>query len=88
MFPVRCYTCNAISADKHPEYARRVGVGEHPRDVLLALRVERMCCRRMFLSHVDLLVDQLEYGNVDTVLDEGGTVLRRMCTTSHEVSCD
>ena len=36
-----------------------------------------MCCRRMFVSFVDLTRQQMEYSNVDCTLDVGGTILCR-----------
>ena len=86
LFPVRCYTCNAVLAHRHPEYERRMLSGEHPHDLLRG--VPRMCCRRMFLGYVDLISDQKQYGNVDLVLDESGTVLQRHARAPRTVSCD
>ena len=87
MFPVRCYTCNALLAHLHPTYrahARDAPAGE----ALRAIGVERMCCRRMFLGHADLLEDQLRHPNVDAVLDDGGTVLQRKAVGTRVVACD
>ncbi|MGC8924223.1 MAG: DNA-directed RNA polymerase subunit N [Candidatus Micrarchaeia archaeon] len=53
MFPVRCFTCGAVVADKYEEYRKRVGNGENPKDVLDSMKISRYCCRRMFLTHVD-----------------------------------
>ncbi|MCX8205773.1 MAG: DNA-directed RNA polymerase subunit N [Candidatus Micrarchaeota archaeon] len=53
MFPVRCFTCGAVVADKYEEYKKRTENGETPKDVLDSLGVQRYCCRRMFLGHVD-----------------------------------
>ena len=88
MFPVRCYTCNAVVADRHLAYVARTRAGEHPRDVLGALGVDRLCCRRMFLAHVDLVQEQLAYPNVDVTLDESGTLLHRRCRSERRFVCD
>ena len=53
MFPIRCFTCGALIADKWEEYERRVEAGEDPRKVLDDLGIKRYCCRRMFLSHYE-----------------------------------
>jgi len=53
MFPVRCFTCGAVIADKYEEYKKKSGNGESIKDVLDSLGVGRPCCRRMFISHVD-----------------------------------
>ena len=89
MFPVRCYTCNTVLAHLHPEYEREFQSGAgHPTRLFERLRIHRMCCRRMFLSYVDLVTEQLSYPNMDTVLDDSGTVLRREAKDGHDVSCD
>jgi len=62
--PVRCFTCGALIADKWLEFARRVRQGEHPGKVLDDLGVRRYCCRRMLLSHVDLIDEVLRYERI------------------------
>jgi DNA-directed RNA polymerase subunit N len=88
MFPVRCFTCNAVIEHKYNHYATEIGKNRTRFDVLKELNVERICCRRMFLSHVSTIDDILHYGNDDEVLDEANT--RFMCrpTPSEKVSCD
>ncbi|HDJ96856.1 MAG: DNA-directed RNA polymerase subunit N [Thermoprotei archaeon] len=61
IIPVRCFTCGALIGDKWLEYARRVKQGEDPKRVLDDLGVKRYCCRRMFLSHVELIDEILLY---------------------------
>ena len=58
MIPVRCFTCGSLIADKYEEYKKRVGTGEDSGKVLDELGVKRYCCRRMFVSNVDI-VDQI-----------------------------
>lgn len=88
MFPVRCYTCGLVIAHLYPAYrtqSRDAPSGK----VLDDLRVQRICCRRMFLGHVDVVRDQLHHPNVDSVLDASrATVLRRSIRDVNEVSCD
>ena len=88
MFPVRCYTCGQTLAHRHPEYAHRLQMGEHPKDVLGTFRITRMCCRRMFLGYVELTKEQMQFGNCDVVLDKGGTVLRRLVGQTRTALCD
>ena len=89
MFPVRCYTCNALIGHHHADYVRRRTRGDDNVAILKEAGVARMCCRRMFISHVESLVaNNLEYPNKDIVLDRGGTTLLRQSTESHTVSCD
>ncbi|MCL5430573.1 MAG: DNA-directed RNA polymerase subunit N [Candidatus Marsarchaeota archaeon] len=56
MMPVRCFTCGAVLADKWEEYEKRtVKEKEDPAKVLDDLGVKRYCCRRMFISNVELI---------------------------------
>ena len=93
MFPVRCYTCNAVLAQMHAEYVARTtaapeGECDAPGAALDRLGVRRMCCRRMFLGYVDLVTQQVRYPNLDRALDDEGTLLRRESRGEHVVSCD
>ncbi|MEM3791647.1 MAG: DNA-directed RNA polymerase subunit N [Candidatus Micrarchaeaceae archaeon] len=56
MIPVRCFSCGKVIADKWEEFDRRVNKGNEPASkVLDELGFKRYCCRRMLLSHVDLM---------------------------------
>jgi len=56
MIPIRCFTCGSLIADKWQPFITRVNAGENPGKVLDDLGVKRYCCRRMLLSHIDILV--------------------------------
>jgi len=58
MIPVRCFTCGSLIADKYEEYRKRVSMGDDSGKVLDELGVKKYCCRRMFISNVDI-VDQI-----------------------------
>lgn len=64
IIPVRCFTCGKLIADRWEEFARRVKAGERPKKVLDDLGMTRYCCRRMFISQVDVLDDLLRYSQV------------------------
>jgi DNA-directed RNA polymerase subunit N len=56
MVPVRCFTCGKVVGEYWEEYKARVNEdGEDPEKVLDELGVERHCCRRMLVSHKDLV---------------------------------
>ncbi len=55
IIPVRCFTCGKVVGSTYPEYVRRVGMGEDPQKVLDDLGLERYCCRRMIISHANLI---------------------------------
>ncbi len=60
-FPVRCFTCGAPIAHKWEEYDSRLKAGEKAAQVLDDLGIERFCCRRMFLSHVEIMEKVAKY---------------------------
>jgi DNA-directed RNA polymerase subunit N len=61
IIPVRCFSCGKVVGDKWEPFSKRVAAGESPKEVLDDLGVERYCCRRMLLSHVDLVDEILKF---------------------------
>lgn len=61
IIPVRCFTCGKVVADKWEEFQREVSQGEDPAKVLDSLGMTRYCCRRMFLSNVELIDESLKF---------------------------
>jgi DNA-directed RNA polymerase subunit N len=61
IIPVRCFSCGFLVGDKWEDFARRVKEGEDAGKVLDSLGVERYCCRRMLLSHVDIIDEILRF---------------------------
>ena len=88
MFPVRCYTCNAVLANLYVKYESDTRSGISEKTSMDSLGVHRMCCRRMFLGHVDLVEDLVKYPNDDLRLDDAGTVMHRRVHGTHKVTCD
>jgi DNA-directed RNA polymerase subunit N len=61
IIPVRCFSCGKVIGDKWEPFARRLAAGERPQEVLDDLGIERYCCRRMMLSHAELIDDILKF---------------------------
>ncbi|MDT7861864.1 MAG: DNA-directed RNA polymerase subunit N [Saccharolobus sp.] len=61
MIPIRCFTCGSLIADKWEPFIARVNAGEPPGKVLDELGVKKYCCRRMLLSHVDIINEIIHY---------------------------
>jgi DNA-directed RNA polymerase subunit N len=65
MMPVRCFSCGAVVADKWDEYDRRVNKEhESAEKVLDDMGVKRYCCRRMFISNIELIDEFMQFGRV------------------------
>ncbi len=61
IIPIRCFTCGKPIAHLWEEYEERVGKGEDPGKVMDSLGLKRYCCRRMLLTHADLIDNLLLY---------------------------
>jgi DNA-directed RNA polymerase subunit N len=72
IIPVRCFTCGKIISDVYEDYKNRykdykkaIDSGEKPKEtpklILDDLGLERYCCRRMVLTHVDLIGESAPY---------------------------
>ena len=61
IIPIRCFTCGKLIGDKWEEFAQRVKAGEDPKNVLDSMGIKRYCCRRMLLSHVEILDEILKF---------------------------
>ena len=61
IIPVRCFTCGFLVGDKWEDFAKRIKEGEDSGKVLDSLGVKRYCCRRMLLSHVEVIDEILKF---------------------------
>lgn len=61
IIPVKCFTCGKVIGHLYEEYVNRVNAGEDPKIVMDQLGLDRYCCRRMFLSHVELIDEVMPY---------------------------
>ena len=60
LFPVRCFTCGKPMTWE--PYQKKIDKKITPDNALDQLKYRRMCCRRMFLSHVpEIEEDMLLY---------------------------
>ena len=55
IIPVRCWSCGKVIAHKYQEYKDAIEAGEDATKVLDDLGLERYCCRRMFVGHIELI---------------------------------
>ena len=58
LFPIRCFTCGKVIANLYKSYEKKVE-SEPKEKVLDDLKIERMCCRRMFLSYASEIEENM-----------------------------
>jgi DNA-directed RNA polymerase subunit N len=61
IIPIRCLSCAKPVAHLWASYKERISKGENPKKVMDELGLERYCCRALFMGHVDLLQDIIEF---------------------------
>lgn len=62
IIPVRCFTCGKVVGNKWNRYLDLIDKEKvDAKDALDQLGCKRYCCRRMILTHVDLIVKLLHY---------------------------
>ena len=62
IIPVRCFTCGKVTGNKWNKYLDLIDNEKMPCDQALdELGCKRYCCRRMILTHVDLIIKLLHY---------------------------
>ena len=72
IIPVRCFTCGKVISGVYEEYKNRYAEykisidsdekpKETPKEILDDLGLDRYCCRRMIISHVDLVGEAAPY---------------------------
>ncbi len=59
-FPVRCFTCGSVIGHLYGDY-RKLAAEKNPEIALDEIGIHRYCCRRMFLSHVDIVDTIIKY---------------------------
>jgi DNA-directed RNA polymerase subunit N len=70
IIPVRCFTCGKLIGDRWEEFAKRVEDGESPKDVLDDMGLKRYCCRRMLLSHVEVIDEIIKFFEAKRMREE------------------
>ncbi|KAJ1845360.1 DNA-directed RNA polymerase II subunit L [Coemansia sp. RSA 2703] len=61
IIPVRCFTCGKVVGNKWEQYLKLVDQDYTDGEALDELGLKRYCCRRMVLTHVDLIEKLLQY---------------------------
>ena len=63
IIPVRCFTCGKVIGNKWRKYLELLQEEKEMADIFKELGLNRYCCRRMIISHVDLIEKLLKYNS-------------------------
>ena len=61
IIPIRCFTCGKLVADVWEEYIQLKEQDIPLEEIFKKLDIERYCCKRMLISHVDLIDDIMKF---------------------------
>ncbi|MDO8428429.1 MAG: DNA-directed RNA polymerase subunit N [Candidatus Diapherotrites archaeon] len=61
IIPVRCFSCGKVIGDLFEKYQEQLKNNKSPDKVLDELGLKRYCCRRMIVSHSDIIDEFLRY---------------------------
>ncbi|MHA1206439.1 MAG: DNA-directed RNA polymerase subunit N [Candidatus Hodarchaeales archaeon] len=63
MIPIRCYTCGKVIAQYYEEFIEGLKTGKETKEMLDSFGLTRYCCRRMLITHVELIDDILTFSS-------------------------
>ena len=55
MIPIRCYTCGKVIAHLYDDFLKGLKEGVEAGELLDGFGLTRFCCRRMLITHVELI---------------------------------
>ena len=63
IIPIRCFTCGKVIGNKWHRYLELLKEEKEMAEIFQILGLNRYCCRRMIISHVDLIEKLLKYNS-------------------------
>ncbi|MHA1583937.1 MAG: DNA-directed RNA polymerase subunit N [Promethearchaeota archaeon] len=64
IIPIRCFSCGKLIADKYEPYMKMQEEGVPIEEIWDKLGITRFCCKRMFVSHVEIVDDLLNFNRL------------------------
>ncbi|MBY9002686.1 MAG: DNA-directed RNA polymerase subunit N [Candidatus Lokiarchaeota archaeon] len=61
IIPIRCFSCGKLIAHAYKPYLEALEKGESSTNAFNELGIKRFCCKRMIVSHADLIDDLLKF---------------------------
>ncbi|HEY0087788.1 MAG TPA: DNA-directed RNA polymerase subunit N [Candidatus Lokiarchaeia archaeon] len=58
---MRCFSCGKLIAHVYQPYLDLIEKGESSEEAFKKVGIDRFCCQRMIVSHVDLIEDLLKF---------------------------
>ncbi|SVB41394.1 uncharacterized protein METZ01_LOCUS194248 [marine metagenome] len=69
IIPVRCFTCGKVIGNLWNTYIELNKV-QSTEETLDQLHLTKMCCRRMMITHVNLIDDIIKYNRYENTLNQ------------------
>ncbi len=69
IIPVRCFTCGKVIGNLWNKYVELNKI-QSTEETLDQLHLTKMCCRRMMISHVNLIDSIIKYNRYENVLED------------------
>ena len=67
IIPIRCFTCGKVIGNKWHRYLQLLNEEKEMAQIFEELGLNRYCCRRMIISHVDLIEKLLKYNSKSNI---------------------
>ncbi|CAF3934972.1 unnamed protein product [Rotaria magnacalcarata] len=80
IIPIRCFTCGKVIGNKWEAYIELLRCEYTEGDALDTLGLRRYCCRRMLLSHVDLIEKLLNYTPLENMTNLSDNIIKVFLT--------
>ena len=88
MLPPRCFTCNNAIGHLWKPFTEGKTQQHNYKELLDNLGLPRICCRRMMLTHVEVVDDIAMYSNKNFTMDESKTTFNSLVENERIVKCD
>jgi DNA-directed RNA polymerase I, II, and III subunit RPABC5 len=69
IIPVRCFTCGKVIGNLWNKYVELNKI-QSTEETLDQLHLTKMCCRRMMISHVNLIDSIIKYNRYENILED------------------
>lgn len=62
IIPIRCFSCGQVVAHNYEEYIKKIAEKKKTsKEILDELGVKKYCCRRMYVSNVEMIDEVMKY---------------------------